>query len=196
MGFKKFLGTVSPAYGIMSGEGEIGKASRKGMLGLAPRLITKAMQEGKTEGEAGGRKKGVLARAAGEADQGQTGRPTPGRGQKRGEMPMSGGGKKNIAIPMSGEGMKAGGKLKKYQDGGFVGNGNYPFGQGQTSTSMGDTSSGGLGNASPLVQVNAGAADAASTQPFGMKKGGTVKAVKSHRGDGIAQRGRTKGRFV
>ena len=97
MGSKKFLGTVSPAYGIMSGEGEIGKASRKGMLGVAPRLITKAMQEGKTEGETGGSKKGVLARAAGEADQGQTGRP------------MFGGGKRGTAIPMSGKGMKAGG---------------------------------------------------------------------------------------
>jgi hypothetical protein len=92
---------------------------------------------------------------------------------------------------------------KKYQDGGLVGNSNYPFGQGQTPATLGDSSSGGLGNTSPLVQVNAGAADAAqvaeaptSTQPFGMKKGGAVKAVKSRRGDGIAQRGRTKGRFV
>jgi hypothetical protein len=92
---------------------------------------------------------------------------------------------------------------KKYQDGGIVGNSNYPFGQGQTPTSLGDSSSGGLSNTSPLVQVNAGAADAAqvaeapaSTQPFGMKKGGAVKATKSHRGDGVAKRGRTKGRFV
>jgi len=92
---------------------------------------------------------------------------------------------------------------KKYQDGGIVGNANYPFGQGQTPATTPNTSSGGLGNTSPLVQVNAGAADAAqvaeapaSTQPFGMKKGGAVKATKSHRGDGIAKRGRTKGRFV
>jgi len=92
---------------------------------------------------------------------------------------------------------------KRYQDGRIVGNSNYPFGQGQTPTTLSDTSSGGLGNNSPLVQVNAGAADTAqtaeapaSTQPFGMKKGGAVKATKSHRGDGIAKRGRTKGRFV
>jgi hypothetical protein len=92
---------------------------------------------------------------------------------------------------------------KKYQDGGIVGNGNYPFGQGQTPSPMPETASSGLGNTSPLVQVNAGAADAAqvaeapaATQPFGMKKGGAVKATKSHRGDGIAKRGRTKGRFV
>jgi hypothetical protein len=92
---------------------------------------------------------------------------------------------------------------KKYQDGGVVGNANYPFGQGQTPSAMPDTTSGVLGNTSPLVQVNAGAADTAqvaeapaSTQPFGMKKGGTVKAVKSRRGDGIAQRGRTKGRLI
>jgi hypothetical protein len=96
----KLLGSLSPAYGVMSGEGAIGKASRKGMLGLAPRLITKAMQEGKTEGEAGGSKKGLIGRAAGEADQGQTGRP------------MLGGGKRGTAIPMSGEGMKAGGYVK------------------------------------------------------------------------------------
>ena len=92
---------------------------------------------------------------------------------------------------------------KRYQDGGIVGNSNYPFGQGQTPAAMPDTSSGGFGNTSPLVQVNAGPADAAQVveqpvaeKPFGMKKGGAVKATKSHRGDGIAKRGRTKGRFV
>jgi hypothetical protein len=91
-------------------------------------------------------------------------------------------------------------KTKRFDDGGMVGNSNYPFGQGQASAAPAPTSAG-LGNTSPLVQVNAGAADAtqvdqnpATATPVQMKKGGKVTA--SRRGDGIAQRGRTKGRFV
>lgn len=90
-------------------------------------------------------------------------------------------------------------RAKRFDDGGMVSNANYPFGQGQSTVASAPTDTG-LGNNSPLVQVTTPGAEAtetpASTQPFGMKKGGTVKASKSHRGDGIAQRGRTKGRFV
>ena len=91
-------------------------------------------------------------------------------------------------------------KTKRFDDGGMVGNSNYPFGQGQAAGASAPTSTG-LGNTSPLVQVNAGAADTAQMEqnpatatPVQMKKGGKVTA--SRRGDGIAQRGRTKGRFV
>jgi hypothetical protein len=80
---------------------------------------------------------------------------------------------------------------KKYQDGGVVGNTNYPFGQGQAqsappaSTGMTQT---------PAVEINtAGSESAQLSRPFGLKKGGSVK---QHRGDGIAQRGRTKGRML
>jgi hypothetical protein len=90
-------------------------------------------------------------------------------------------------------------KAKRFDDGGVVANYNYPFGQSQASAAPAPTSTG-LGNNSPLVQVNAGTADATQTAqnpatatPVQMKKGGKVTA---RRGDGIAQRGRTKGRFV
>lgn len=90
-------------------------------------------------------------------------------------------------------------KKFRYNDGGVVANSNYPFGQGQVSAAPAPTSTG-LGNNSPLVQVNASGAEAtetsAASQPFGMKKGGAVKSRTTTRGDGIAQRGRTKGRFV
>jgi hypothetical protein len=42
---EKFLGNFSPAYGIMTGEGEMGRASRKGLFGMLPRMITKDAQE-------------------------------------------------------------------------------------------------------------------------------------------------------
>jgi hypothetical protein len=90
-------------------------------------------------------------------------------------------------------------KTKRFDTGGMVANSNYPFGQGQTPSSLGSSHSG-LGNNSPLVQVNAGAADTAqvmetpaTTAPVQMKKGGAVSAPS--RGDGIAQRGKTKGRM-
>jgi hypothetical protein len=85
-------------------------------------------------------------------------------------------------------------RVKRFDDGGVVGNSNYPFGQGQTSSAAPST---GLGNTSPLVQVNTPAAQTEETtdssKPFGMKKGGKVTA---RRGDGIAQRGKTRGRMV
>ena len=91
-------------------------------------------------------------------------------------------------------------RAKRFDEGGMIANANYPFGQGQAAGAPAPTSTG-LGNNSPLVQVNAGAADAAQIEqnpttatPVQMKKGGKVTA--SRRGDGIAQRGRTKGRFV
>jgi hypothetical protein len=97
-------------------------------------------------------------------------------------------------------------KTKRFDDGGVVANSNYPFGQGQVPSSSGSSSSG-LGNNSPLVQVNSGATDTSqvlatpaatsaatsATTPVQMKKGGAVSAPS--RGDGIAQRGKTKGRM-
>ena len=95
--------------------------------------------------------------------------------------------------------MAASKRVKRFDDGGVVANSNYPFGQGQVSSAPAPVSTG-LGNNSPLVQVTTGAADTAqvaempaTTDPVQMKKGGKVTA---RRGDGIAQRGRTKGRFV
>ena len=99
---------------------------------------------------------------------------------------------------------------KRYQDGGMVGNANYPFGQGQIPSTLDSSSTTtGLGNTSPLVQVNAGGAEAQDMtqtgQPFGMRRGGKVKVakpakaakpMKQHRGDGIAKRGLTKGRLI
>lgn len=89
-------------------------------------------------------------------------------------------------------------KTKRFDDGGMVGNSNYPFGQGQVFADPAPTSTG-LGNTSPLVQVNAGAADTAQVDqnpatatPVQMKKGGMAA---SRRGDGIAQRGKTRGKM-
>jgi len=90
-------------------------------------------------------------------------------------------------------------KVKRYEEGGVVGNSNYPFGQSQAASTT-PAPSIGLGNTSPLVQVNTpGAAVADQSQtgmPFGMKKGGAVKSSASSRGDGCAMRGKTKGRMV
>jgi hypothetical protein len=87
-------------------------------------------------------------------------------------------------------------KAKRFDDGGMVSNSNYPFGQAQAASAPASTSPG-LGNNSPLVQVSTpGAAveeTMEATKPFGMKKGGMTV---SHRGDGIAQRGKTRGKMV
>jgi len=92
-------------------------------------------------------------------------------------------------------------KVKRFDDGGVVANYNYPFGQSQASAAPAPAStSTGLGNNSPLVQVNSTAAETpqvfenpATAAPIQMKKGGKVTA---RRGDGIAQRGKTRGRMV
>jgi len=81
---------------------------------------------------------------------------------------------------------------KRYQDGGVVGNTNYPFGQNQMSSYTPPAPA--PAEQGPLVQVNTPDSDSVDlSKPFGMKRGGTVK---SHRGDGIAQRGKTKGLMV
>jgi hypothetical protein len=45
MSFKKILGTLSPAYGIATGQGLIGQMADKGMLGLGARMIASNAQE-------------------------------------------------------------------------------------------------------------------------------------------------------
>ena len=94
----------------------------------------------------------------------------------------------------------AGKKAKRFEDGGVVGGSNYPFGQGQTasSSSAPTADNSGLNNKAPLVQITTPGAQTEETadpaKPFGMKKGGKVST--SRRGDGIAQRGKTRGRIV
>jgi hypothetical protein len=92
---------------------------------------------------------------------------------------------------------------KKYNEGGVVGNSNYPFGQGQmtSSASPSTPASTGLGNMAPLVQFSTANPEMVETQqPYAMKKGGTVKSKakpkKFARGGGCEVRGKTKGRFV
>ena len=79
----------------------------------------------------------------------------------------------------------AGKKTKRFEDGGMVGSSNYPFGQGQTP-------------AVPAEQTVPFDAPADTmdvpAKPFGMKKGGKVSTAR--RGDGIAQRGKTRGRMI
>ena len=63
---KKLLGNFSPAYGTLTGEGEMGKMAGKGMFGLIPRLIAKGamkdeeeeMKRARAEGRAPAMKKG------------------------------------------------------------------------------------------------------------------------------------------
>jgi hypothetical protein len=45
MSFKKVLGTISPAYGVATGQGLIGQMADKGMLGLGARMIASNAQE-------------------------------------------------------------------------------------------------------------------------------------------------------
>jgi hypothetical protein len=45
MSFKKILGTLSPAYGVATGQGLIGQMADKGMLGLGARMIASNAQE-------------------------------------------------------------------------------------------------------------------------------------------------------
>jgi hypothetical protein len=79
---KKFLGNFSPAYGIMTGEGEMGKMAKKGMMGLLPRMIAKGatkeeeeeMKRAQAEGRAmkkGGKVKGFRDGGIYTADMGQ-----------------------------------------------------------------------------------------------------------------------------
>jgi hypothetical protein len=42
---KKILGTISPLYGVMSGQGAFGQLADKGLLGLVPRMIASKAQE-------------------------------------------------------------------------------------------------------------------------------------------------------
>ena len=51
MSFKKILGTLSPAYGIATGQGMIGKLADKGLLGLGPRMIANEAQQNEAEKE-------------------------------------------------------------------------------------------------------------------------------------------------
>jgi hypothetical protein len=68
---------------------------------------------------------------------------------------------------------------KQYQDGGVVGNTNYPFGQGQTQTAppIAEMAK------PPAVEINtAGSESADLSRPFGLKKGGKVKGWGMARG--------------
>lgn len=71
MSFKKVLGTISPAYGIATGQGLIGQMADKGMLGLGARMIASNAQEKDEE------KKRRAAEAAAAGVQPQGAAPMP-----------------------------------------------------------------------------------------------------------------------
>ncbi len=69
------LGDISPAAGIATGEGMIGKLAGKGGLGLLPAAIARNAQEDEEERKkkaAGGMKKGGVTRADGCITKGHT----------------------------------------------------------------------------------------------------------------------------
>lgn len=85
-------------------------------------------------------------------------------------------------------------KTKRYNDGGVTQQPTYPFGtNAQPTTTSGSESMGGVSQTFNM-QPQATAQPAAPTGTT-FKKGGKVGNA-SKRGDGIAQRGKTRGRMV
>ena len=109
-------------------------------------------------------------------------------------------------------------RMKKFDDGGLASSG--PQSAFSQQSNPYPSASGGLGNYAPLVQIGATQGQPTTPnlnltqpqtqpqaqQPQPMKRGGKVRmkancyakggVVKSGRGDGCAQRGKTKGRMV
>jgi hypothetical protein len=83
---------------------------------------------------------------------------------------------------------------KRYNDGGITQQPTYPFGTNvQQSSAPADTQATGGVNQTFNMQPQATAQPAAPASTF--RKGGKVKSSASKRGDGIAQRGKTRGRM-
>ena len=88
-------------------------------------------------------------------------------------------------------------KKKRYNDGGMTGatqQPTYPFGTNVQATAPTDAQAAGGVNQTFNMQPQATAQPAAPVAPA-FKKGGKVVSA-SKRGDGIAQRGKTRGRMV
>lgn len=88
-------------------------------------------------------------------------------------------------------------KKKRYNDGGIAGatqQPTYPFGTNVQAAAPADQSASGV-NQTFNMQPQATAQPATPPASFTFKKGGKV-ASASKRGDGIAQRGKTRGRMV
>jgi hypothetical protein len=85
-------------------------------------------------------------------------------------------------------------KTKRYNDGGVTQQPTYPFGTNVQNTTPTDAQSTGGVNQTFNMQPQATAQPAATTAPA-FKKGGKVVSA-SKRADGIAQRGKTRGRMV
>lgn len=87
-------------------------------------------------------------------------------------------------------------KKKCYADGGMTQQPTYPFygnQQSATTTSPGVNQTVNVDGAQPQQPANP---FQSQQQPQGMKKGGAVKSSASKRGDGIAKKGKTRGRMV
>jgi hypothetical protein len=85
-------------------------------------------------------------------------------------------------------------KVKRYNYGGVTQQPTYPFGTNAESSNTSDSDEVGGVNQTFNMQPQATAQPTVSTAPV-FKKGGKVVSA-SKRGDGIAQRGKTRGRMV
>ena len=103
-------------------------------------------------------------------------------------------GAKPVVTPKPAKKMAKGGRVKRYNDGGITQQPTYPFGTNVPATTMtSDGFSMGGVNQTFNMQPQATAQPAAPTSVF--KKGGKVSGYRST-ADGIAKRGKTKGRMV
>jgi hypothetical protein len=88
---KKFMGTVSPAYGIMSGQGPISSLASKGGLGIGTAMIAREARdrrEDKDKEKATGMKKGgsVKAKASKTSSASKRADGCATKGKTRGKM--------------------------------------------------------------------------------------------------------------
>jgi len=107
----KILGSLSPAYGLISGKGAFGKLADSGMAGVIPSLIAADRRKRKSGDKSGSAEpQSQTGRSMSDEDEKAAAQKFMSGARQMRTSPF-GGGKSGIAIPMSGEGMKKGGSV-------------------------------------------------------------------------------------